>query len=124
MLSLVKARQASCHAPSVCTCPQVVKQRERCNVVCAPNVLHSACASVCRLRNSPHEELLAAATEQMKITELRLRKLVATQERGEAQKASATATAERRAGLVYNHLMGALTTCKMQQKQIKRQSMV
>lgn len=78
--------------------------------------------SVCRLRNSPHEELLAAATEQMKITELRLRKLVATQERGEAQKPSATATAERRAGLVYNHLMGAHTICEMQQKQTKRRA--
>lgn len=64
-----------------------------------------------RLVNSPREELLSAATEQMKITELRLRKLVATQEHHKAQLRDTTATAERRAGLVYNHLMGAHMIC-------------
>lgn len=51
----------------------------------------------------------------MKIIELRLRKLVATQEQRETQQPDATATAERRAGLVYNHLMGAHTMCQLQQ---------
>ena len=58
-----------------------------------------------RYDNPPHVELLAAATEQMKITELRLQKLVASQEQQTA--ASVSTIAERRAGLVFNHLMGA-----------------
>ena len=65
---------------------------------------------MCRLIKSPHEELLAAAAEQMKITELRLQKLISAQERHNAQQSNATATAERRAGLVFNHLMGAHMT--------------
>ncbi len=60
-----------------------------------------------RCSNPPHVELLAAATEQMKITELRLQKLVATQEQQATQQADASVTAERRAGLVLNHIMGA-----------------
>ena len=54
----------------------------------------------------------------MKITELRLQKLVAAQEGRKAQKSDATSTAERRAGLVYNHLIGAHTMCQMQQELI------
>lgn len=50
---------------------------------------------------------MTAAKEQMKITELRLQKLVASQVQQAAHKEEASATAERRAGLVFNHLMGA-----------------
>lgn len=52
-------------------------------------------------------ELLAAATEQMKITELRLHKLLASQQQQAASQSDASMAAERRAGLVFNHLMGA-----------------
>lgn len=70
----------------------------------APEMLNIVKA---RCNNLPHAELLAAANEQMKITELRLQKLVAAQERQAGQPLDTSTTAERRAGLVLNHLMGS-----------------
>lgn len=64
-----------------------------------------------RCNNAPHVELLAAATEQMKITELRLHKLIASQQQQAASQSDASMAAERRAGLVFNHLMGACSLC-------------
>ena len=64
-------------------------------------------ACVVRYNNLPHVELMTAAKEQMKITELRLQKLVASQLQQASHEEEAGATAERRAGLVLNHLMGA-----------------
>ena len=60
-----------------------------------------------RCNNAPHVELLAAATEQMKITELRLHTFIASQQQQAATQSDASMAAERRAGLVFNHLMGA-----------------
>lgn len=64
-----------------------------------------------RCNNTPHVELLNAATEQMKITELRLHKLVVSQQQQAASQSDASVAAERRAGLVFNHLMGACSLC-------------
>ena len=60
-----------------------------------------------RIGNSPHAELLNAAKEQMKITEIRLQKLVSAQEAPTASSPESSTVAERRAGLVLNHLLGA-----------------
>lgn len=62
----------------------------------------------CRLNNPPHTELLAAAKEQMKITELRLQKIVSRQAAQTKAQDQTAELADRRAGLVLNHLMGAL----------------
>ena len=75
-----------------------------CRHVIAEDV-HYACWHRCN--NSPHVELLAAATEQMKITELRLLKLIASLSQQAVHQSDASTIAERRAGLVLNHLMGA-----------------
>ncbi len=64
-----------------------------------------------RCKNAPHVELLAAATEQMKITELRMHKLIVSQQQQAASQSDASMAAERRAGLVFNHLMGACSLC-------------
>ena len=47
----------------------------------------------------------------MKITELRLHKLIASQQQQAASQSDANVAAERRAGLVFNHLMGACSLC-------------
>ena len=60
-----------------------------------------------RLCNPPHVELLAAAAEQLKITELRLNKLLGSR----AQQPTVSEIAERRAGLVLQHVVGAWCLC-------------
>lgn len=57
-----------------------------------------------RYNNTPQQELLQAATEQMKITELRLIKTFAAVKQEVSSPPSVHA---RRAGLVLNHLRGA-----------------
>lgn len=60
------------------------------------------------------QELIIAAAEQMKITELRLQQLWRRVQGAAASQASRqaeqAATADRRAGLVLSHVKGACTT--------------
>ena len=56
---------------------------------------------LCRYGNEPHAELAIAAAEQMKITELRLRKLLADRSpSASASQDGPIAAATRRAGLL------------------------
>ncbi len=56
---------------------------------------------ICRYRNEPHAELAIAAAEQMKITELRLRKLLADRSpSASASRDGPVAVVMRRAGLL------------------------
>lgn len=59
-----------------------------------------------RRGNAPHVELLNAANEQMKITELRLRKLLTAKAQGStaAGPSAAAHAAAVRAGLLHAHL--------------------
>ncbi|KAL0044419.1 hypothetical protein WJX82_005398 [Trebouxia sp. C0006] len=83
-------------------------------IVCASGKSASEMLELVKARcnNAPHVELLAAATEQMKITELRLHKLLASQQQQAASQSDASMAAERRAGLVFNHLMGGAPTMR------------
>ncbi|DBA92662.1 TPA: hypothetical protein ACH3X1_002874 [Trebouxia sp. C0004] len=69
-------------------------------IVCASGKSASEMLDIVKARynNAPHVELLAAATEQMKITELRLHKLIASQQQQAASQSDASMAAERRAG--------------------------
>lgn len=61
-----------------------------------------------RIENDPHEELLIAAAEQMKITELRLHKLLSgSSSPSSPAEPAAVAQVEWRAGQIQAHL-GAL----------------
>jgi hypothetical protein len=64
----------------------------------------SECYCLHRYLNSPHEELLNAAIEQQKITEQRLRRVVA--EDGGAAASCSAGAADRRAGQILMHLQG------------------
>ncbi len=78
-----------------------------CTMVPSPSPNLFLCA-VCRIDNDPHEELLIAAAEQMKITELRLHKLLSgSRSPSSPAEPAAYAQVERRAGQIQAHL-GAL----------------
>ena len=105
MLDIVKAR---CRSNTVSTCKSA---RRLCNLASNVQAGNNKPAdinteTVCRYDNQPHAELLIAASEQMKITELRLLKILAAVQQEPRSPAS---TSERRAGLVLNHLRGAQT---------------
>ncbi len=57
-----------------------------------------------RISNDPHEELLIAAAEQMKITELRLQKLLNGNRSPGSPQDAVLAQVERRSGQIRAHL--------------------
>ena len=61
----------------------------------------------CRYNNPPHQELHIAAAEQLKITEMRLRKLVAGHDASTAS-VQAQEQVARRTGQLRTHLGGPL----------------
>ena len=77
---------------------------QQCTCKRATSIEHMARLLAFRLPNTPSQELLNAAVEQMKITELRLRSMVASQQ--PQRDGSATSTAERRAGRILQHVRG------------------
>lgn len=63
------------------------------------------------MNNDPHNELLVAAAEQMKITELRLHKLLNGGRSPSTPQESAVAQVERRAGQIRAHVGASPTHC-------------